>query len=394
MAMLVTGGAGFIGSALVRHLVQHTDQTVVTIDKLNYAGNQAALAAVKKHPQPVFYHANICNAAALQKIFSRHRITAVFHLAAESHVDRSIANPNAFIQSNIVGTFTLLEAVREYWQQLPVKEQVAFRFIHISTDEVFGDLGLNDHPPLKEQSCYIPSSPYSASKASSDHLVRAWQRTYGIPAIITHCANNYGPYQYPEKLIPFMIEQALRRRPLPIYGQGNQVRDWIHVNDHVRALQLIWEKGRIGQSYNISAQHQMTNIELVQQICQYLDEIKAETEAKEQAAAAGQKQADTAQKQVDTTPRQADTTQKQADARAKKEKQSAHHDPEAEGDSAATQSYADLITHVADRPGHDQRYALDASKLRQELGWQPQVEFDAGLKDTVRWYVEYFAAGN
>ncbi|HLR29010.1 MAG TPA: dTDP-glucose 4,6-dehydratase [Paenalcaligenes sp.] len=345
MAILVTGGAGFIGSALVRYLVQHTNYTVINVDKLNYAGNRKALEAIYEHPQHVFYKANVCDAEAMQRIFTRHKPCAVFHLAAESHVDRSIASPHNFIQSNIVGTFTLLETVRAYWHELPVKEQVAFRFVHISTDEVFGDLGLNERAPLKENAVYLPSSPYSASKASSDHLVQAWHRTYEIPSIITHCVNNYGPYQYPEKLIPFMVEQALRGRPLTIYGQGNQVRDWIHVEDHVRALHLIYEQGRIGQSYNISAHHQLSNIQLVQQICSQLDEIFAQRAQRPSTL-------------------------------------------------EAIGSFAALITHVTDRPGHDQRYALDAEKLRHELDWRPEISFVEGLKATVQWYVDYFEAGN
>lgn len=345
MAILVTGGAGFIGSALVRHLVQHTNHTVINVDKLNYAGNRQALAAVYDHPQHVFYKANICDTEALKQIFLRHKPSAVFHLAAESHVDRSIASPENFIHSNIVGTFSLLEAVRAYWQGLPVKEQVAFRLIHISTDEVFGDLGLNEHPPLKENSAYLPSSPYSASKASSDHLVQAWHRTYDIPFILTHCTNNYGPYQYPEKLIPFMVEQALRGRALTIYGQGHQVRDWIHVEDHVRALHLIYEQGRVGQSYNISAHHELNNLQLVQQICAHLDEIFAQRERRPAVL-----------QQISR--------------------------------------FAELITHVTDRPGHDQRYALDAEKLRHELGWQPEIRFAEGLRATVQWYVDYFEAGH
>lgn len=345
MVILVTGGAGFIGSALVRYLIRNTNYTVINVDKLSYAGNQKALKEVHQHPQHVFYKANICDAEGLKEIFERHKPGAVFHLAAESHVDRSIASPTNFIQSNIVGTFTLLEAVRAYWHELPVKEQVAFRFIHISTDEVFGDLGLNEYPPIKEGAAYLPSSPYSASKASSDHLVQAWHRTYEIPTIITHCANNYGPFQYPEKLIPFMIEQALKGRPLTIYGQGNQVRDWIHVEDHVRALHLVLEQGRIGQCYNISAHEQLSNIELVQRICTHLDEIFA------------------------SRPQRSPALQ-------------------------AVDSFADLITHVTDRPGHDQRYALNAEKLRHELGWRPEVSFADGLKSTVQWYVDYFESGN
>ena len=332
MAILVTGGAGFIGSALVRHLIEHTNQTIINVDKMDYSSSQQALAAVRTHPQYVFYHTNISHRQKLAEIFARHKPQAVFHLAAQTHVDRSIDSPRGFMESNIMGTFELLEVIRSYWHELPVKEQVAFRLIHISTDEVYGDLGLNDQPPLKEQSCYLPSSPYSASKAASDHLVRAWHRTYEFPVILTHCTNNYGPYQYPEKLIPYMINCALHERPLTIYGQGNQIRDWIHVTDHVRALHQIWAHGRIGQSYNISAEHRLTNIELVHKLCAHLDQIRPHQ----------------------TLP-----------------------------------SYAELITHVAERPGHDQRYALDASKLRYELGWQPEVDFEQGLRDTVRWYAEH-----
>lgn len=332
MAILVTGGAGFIGSALIRHLISHTHHTIINVDKMNYASNQQALSTVRDHPQYVFYQTNICAAEKLTEIMHRHKPEAVFHLAAQTHVDRSIAHPQSFIESNVVGTFHLLEVIRAYWQQLPVKEQVAFRLIHISTDEVYGDLGLNEQPPLTEQACYLPSSPYSASKAASDHLVRAWHRTYEIPVILTHSVNNYGPYQYPEKLIPFMIDRALRHKPLPIYGQGNQIRDWIHVDDHARALQMIWAQGRIGQSYHISAEHQLTNIELVHRLCQYLDELSP---------------------------------------------------------ARNLTSYAELITHVAERPGHDQRYALDASKLREELGWRPEVDFEQGLREAVAWYAQH-----
>lgn len=342
MSILVTGGAGFIGSALVRHLVQHTHYTIVNVDKLNYVAHRAALDSVRNHSQHVFYPLDIRNQHELLQIMRRHKPQAVFHLAAESHVDRSITGPEDFIQSNIVGTFRLLEAVRAYWAELPVKEQVAFRFIHVSTDEVYGDLGLEGQPPVKEHAAYLPSSPYSASKAASDHLVQAWYRTYEIPVILTHCTNNYGPYQYPEKLIPFMIDRALRRQPLTVYGPGHQVRDWIHVDDHVQALHLIWERGRIGQSYHVSAHQPISNIELIHNICALLDELA----------------------------------------------------PMKASEAKAGQGYAQLIKHVADRPGHDQRYALDASKLRQELGWAPKIDLAAGLSDTVAWYYQFFKAGN
>ena len=341
MALLVTGGAGFIGSALVRYLIRNTTHTVINVDKLTYAGNVQALRAVHQHPRYVFYRANICDAAQLQRIIARHKPRAVFHLAAESHVDRSIAGPEPFIQSNIVGTFTLLETLRDYWLTLSAQEQLEFRLIHVSTDEVYGDLGLNERPPIAEGAPYWPSSPYSASKASSDHLVQAWYRTYGLPSIVTHCVNNYGPFQYPEKLIPFMIRQALQDHPLTIYGQGEPIRDWLNDSDHVRALNLILRRGRVGQNYHISAHEQLSNLELVHRICAYLDELCGA----ELCALLRER---------------------------------------------GRRRFADLIVHVADRPGHDQRYALDASKLRQELGWQPEISLSTGLKDTVRWYVDYF----
>ena len=329
--LLVTGGAGFIGSAVVRYLIQHTPHTVINLDKLTYAGNLDSLQPIADCPRYHFEHADIGDAAALTRIFATYHPSAILHLAAETHVDRSIDGPAAFIQTNIVGTYTLLEAARRYWQHLAPEAKAQFRFHHVSTDEVFGDLEESEGY-FAETTPYAPSSPYSASKASSDHLVRAWHRTYGLPILITNCSNNYGPYHFPEKLIPLMILNALEGKPLPVYGQGEQIRDWLYVEDHARALYAVLTQGRPGETYAIGGHNEVRNIDVVHHICDLLEEL-------------------------------------------------APHKPE------GVLRYADLITHVTDRPGHDQRYAIDASKIQRELGWQPQETFTSGLRKTVAWYL-------
>ncbi len=330
MKILVTGGAGFIGSALVRHIIRYTADSVVNVDKLTYAGNLESLASVAEHPRHHFEQVDICNRAELDRIFAEHQPDAVMHLAAESHVDRSIDGPADFIQTNIVGTYTLLEAARAHWGRLDDTARAAFRFHHISTDEVYGDLEDPDEL-FTETTPYAPSSPYSASKASSDHLVRAWRRTYGLPTVITNCSNNYGPYHFPEKLIPLMILNALEGKLLPVYGQGTQVRDWLFVEDHARALYKVVTQGAVGETYNIGGHNERQNIEVVHAICDLLDELR---------------------------PRKDGT------------------------------SYRALITHVKDRPGHDQRYAIDASRIARELGWVPLETFASGIRKTVQWYLD------
>ncbi|MHB1100701.1 MAG: dTDP-glucose 4,6-dehydratase [Burkholderiales bacterium] len=325
--ILVTGGAGFIGSEVVRQFVRETPHSVVNVDKLTYSGNLESLKAVSGDPRYSFEHADICDSKALASIFERHEPDCVMHLAAESHVDRSISGPSEFIQTNVLGTYTLLEAARGYWQNLPGERKAQFRFHHISTDEVYGSLGENDL--FTEETPYRPNSPYSASKASSDHLVRAWHHTYGLPVVTTNCSNNYGPYHFPEKLIPLIILNAVNGRPLPVYGKGENVRDWLYVEDHARALRLVLEKGRIGETYNIGGRCERTNLEVVQTICAILDDI-----------------------------------------------------------FPSRAPHASLISFVADRPGHDYRYAIDASKIERELGWLPEESFDTGIRKTVQWYLD------
>ena len=329
MKLLVTGGAGFIGSAVVRHVIENTENEVLNVDKLTYAGNLESLARIAKNPRYTFSQTDICDRAALDELFENFQPDAVMHLAAESHVDRSIDGPAAFIQTNIVGTYSLLEAARKYWLSLTAEVKESFRFHHISTDEVYGDLeGTTDL--FKETTPYAPSSPYSASKASSDHLVRAWHRTYGLPTIVTNCSNNYGPYHFPEKLIPLVILNALDMKPLPIYGKGDQIRDWLFVEDHARALYQVVTTGAVGQTYNIGGHNEKQNIEVVKTICNILDELK----------------------------------------------------PQANG-----QKYESLIKFVEDRPGHDLRYAIDAGKIEKDLGWKPLETFETGIRKTVEWYL-------
>ena len=329
MRILVTGGAGFIGSALVRHLINDTDHEVLNLDKLTYAGVLASLAPVDQSPRYRFVQGDICDEALVGKLLAEFQPDVVAHLAAESHVDRSIDGPGAFIQTNVVGTFAMLNQARGYWESLPNERQASFRFHHISTDEVFGSLGEDGF--FTEATAYDPRSPYSASKASSDHLVRAWGHTYGLPVLVTNCSNNYGPYHFPEKLIPLVIIKAMNGEPLPVYGDGSNVRDWLYVEDHARALRTVFESGVPGETYNVGGNSERRNIDVVNAICAALDSQL----------------------------------------------------PRADG-----QSYASQITFVADRPGHDQRYAIDATKIAAELGWKPQQTFEEGIATTVAWYLD------
>ena len=327
--ILVTGGAGFIGSAVIRYLINETNSNVLNIDKLTYAGNLESLETVSNNPRYQFLHADICDKSAMTKAFDDFKPNIVMHLAAESHVDRSIDGPMDFIQTNIIGTYNLLEVARNYWQNLTEDKKSRFKFHHISTDEVYGDLEGTDDL-FTEETSYSPSSPYSASKASSDHLVRAWYRTYGLPVVVTNCSNNYGPYHFPEKLIPLVILNALDGKPLPVYGDGKQIRDWLYVEDHARALYLVATTAKVGETYNIGGHNEKQNIDVVKTICTILDNIKPRTDG---------------------------------------------------------QSYIQQITFVKDRPGHDLRYAIDASKIQQELNWQPQETFESGIQKTVEWYL-------
>lgn len=331
MTIFVTGGCGFIGSAFIRYLLKHTQHNVVNIDKLTYAANPQALVSVAANPRYQFVQADICDSSALKQLFLQHQPQAVVHLAAESHVDRSISGAADFIQTNINGTFTLLEAARHYWQTLTALQQAAFRFHHVSTDEVFGDLATAELPAFTEQTAYAPSSPYAASKAASDHLVRAWHRTYGLPVVLSNCSNNYGPWQHAEKLIPNTISKALAGQPIPIYGNGSQIRDWLYVEDHAQALYQVLTQGRVGESYNIGGNNQQRNIDVVTAICNLLDELAPNSTLKTQ--------------------------------------------------------HSKLITFVTDRPGHDVRYAVDSHKIMAELHWQPRHNFEQGLRQTVLWYL-------
>lgn len=334
MKILITGGAGFIGSAVVRHIIQNTSDSVVNLDKLTYAGNLENLTSVSNSQRYQFEQVDICDKGEVERVLSQHQPDTVMHLAAESHVDRSIDGPAEFIQTNIVGTYTLLEAVRQYWQDMELSHRESFRFHHISTDEVYGDL---PHPNedeaaaehlFTENTAYAPSSPYSASKASSDHLVRAWMRTYGLPVLVTNCSNNYGPYHFPEKLIPLIILNAIEQKALPVYGTGDQVRDWLHVEDHARALYEVVTKGKPGETYNIGGHNEKQNLEVVETICDILQELRPQVK-----------------------------------------------------------KYRELITYVQDRPGHDRRYAIDARKIKAELGWVPIETFESGIRKTVEWYL-------
>lgn len=330
--VVVTGGAGFIGSELVRQFIRETELTVVNVDRLTYAGNLESLASVEADPRYHFEQVDVCNADEMTRIFERYQPDAIMHLAAESHVDRSIDGPADFITTNIIGTYHLLEVARKYWSALEGTRKSAFRFHHVSTDEVYGSLG--DEGMFSETSAYAPNSPYSASKASADHLVRAWGTTYGLPVITTYSTNNYGPYQLPEKLIPRMVTEAIAGRPLPVYGDGMQIRDWLHVADHARALRLVLAEGETGSVYNIGARNERTNLEVVRSICAIMDEMLPSSQF-------------------------------------------------------GIGRYEELIRFVDDRPGHDQRYAIDASKIERELGWYPVESFDTALRDTIYWYLTH-----
>ena len=329
MKIIVTGGAGFIGSAVIRQYINDTENEIVNVDALTYAGNLESLAEVDQSSRYTFEHVDICDAGALERVFRQHQPDAIMHLAAESHVDRSIDGPAAFIQTNIVGTYNLLDVAKRYWDGLAEEKKSRFRFHHVSTDEVYGDLDETGY--FTEETSYEPSSPYSASKASSDHLVRAWHRTYGFPIVITNCSNNYGGYQFPEKLIPLVTLNALEGKPLPIYGKGNQIRDWLHVDDHARALRLVLETGKNGETYNIGGHNEKTNLEVVKTICGLLDKL------------------------VPQSP----------------------YIP-----------HESLITYVTDRPGHDLRYAIDADKIAADLGWTPEETFESGIEKTIHWYLD------
>jgi dTDP-glucose 4,6-dehydratase len=326
--LLITGGAGFIGSALVRQLMAETDAQIANVDLLTYAGNVESLGAARTDPRHRLHRLDICDAAAVRAVFERERPTAVLHLAAESHVDRSIDGPGAFVRTNVLGTFVMLGEATRYWKALDPAARERFRFVHVSTDEVFGSLGETGY--FTERTPYDPSSPYSASKAGSDHLARAWHRTYGLPVVITNCSNNYGPAQFPEKLIPLMIQKALAGAPIPVYGKGENVRDWLYVDDHARALRLALEQGVPGETYNVGGSNERRNIEVVRTVCTILDELR----------------------------------------------------PDPAG------PYDRLISFVTDRPGHDHRYAIDATKIRSELGWTPRENFESGIRKTVQWYLD------
>ncbi len=327
--VIVTGGAGFIGSALVRHLLEATDYRVVNLDKLTYAGHRASIRDIEDHPRHEFVHGDICDEQLIASLFEEEQPCGIFHLAAESHVDRSIDGPSEFVQTNVVGTTNLLEHALEYWNDLDDADRKSFRFLHISTDEVYGELG--DDGMFDEETPYDPNNPYAASKASADFFVRSWHHTYGLPILITNCANNYGPRQFPEKLIPVVLMKSLRGDPIPVYGDGTNVRDWIYVNDHVDAIHQVFEDGEPGEDYNIGSRCERQNIELVRTLCGILDD---------------------------------------------------------ELDDPAVDNHADLITFVEDRPGHDARYAIDPSKVEQEIGWQPATDFETGLRHTVQWYLD------
>ena len=332
MNIIVTGGAGFIGSSVIRHIIQNTEHNVLNVDKLTYAGNLESLASVSDNPRYHFSQTDICDSVNIEKLFCSFKPDIVMHLAAESHVDRSITGPADFIETNIIGTYRLLEITRQYYAKLDGNRKLTFRFHHVSTDEVYGDLEGTDNL-FVETTAYAPSSPYSASKASSDHLVRAWHRTYGLPVVITNCSNNYGPYHFPEKLIPLIILNALKGKSLPVYGDGLQIRDWLYVEDHARALLLVATKAKVGETYNIGGHNELKNIDVVESVCALLEELSPIK-------------------------------------------------------PLGVENYIDLITYVKDRPGHDLRYAIDSSKIQKELNWTPQEVFETGLRKTVKWYLD------
>jgi len=329
MAILVTGGAGFIGSNFVLSWLAAEREPLINLDKLTYAGNPANLASVEALPAYTFVRGDICDAGLIARLLEEHQPRAIIHFAAESHVDRSILGPEAFLETNITGTFTLLQAARQYCASLSAQDRASFRFLHVSTDEVYGTLSPSD-PPFREETAYAPNSPYAASKASSDHLVRAWVHTYGLPAIVTNCSNNYGPYQFPEKLIPLMITNALQGKPLPVYGDGQQVRDWLYALDHCSAIRTVLSQGRVGETYNVGGGNQRTNLEVVTTVCALLDELAPESPFR---------------------------------------------------------PHGQLLKYVTDRPGHDRRYAIDARKIQTELGWHAEESFETGLRKTVAWYL-------
>ena len=358
MKILVTGGSGFIGSNLVRLLVEEKGESVINLDKLTYAGNSESLVDLEGNSNYTFEQVDLCDAAALSAVFAKHQPDTVMHLAAESHVDRSIDGPGEFIQTNIVGTFNLLQASLGYWKSLPSQvsalksqpSQETFRFLHVSTDEVYGSLAA-DAPGFSETHAYDPHSPYSASKAASDHLARSWADTYGLPVLVTNCSNNYGPYQFPEKLIPVVILKCLRGEPIPVYGKGENIRDWLYVTDHAEALYAVLTKGRVGETYNIGGNNERTNIELVRTLCQIVEEFESQVPSSS-------------------------------------DKQNSQLEQPLGGSNSNTVSYESLITFVTDRPGHDMRYAIDPTKIRDELGWEPKEDFKSGFRKTVKWYLD------
>jgi len=380
MKILVTGGSGFIGSNLVRLLVEEKGASVINLDKLSYAGNSESLADLDGNPNYAFEQVDLCDAAALTEVFAKHQPDAVMHLAAESHVDRSIDGPGEFIQTNIVGTFNLLQASLAYWRSLPEAVRVEsssvetdsepescsslelktrtsncttksdFRFLHVSTDEVYGSLAA-DAPGFSETHAYDPHSPYSASKAASDHLARSWADTYGLPVLVTNCSNNYGPYQFPEKLIPVVILKCLRGEPIPVYGKGENIRDWLYVTDHAEALHTVLTKGRVGETYNIGGNNEQTNLDLIKQICKIVEEFESQVPSSS-------------------------------------DKQNSQLEQPLGGSNSNSVSYESLITFVTDRPGHDMRYAIDPTKIRDELGWVPKEDFASGFRKTVKWYLD------
>lgn len=369
MRILVTGGSGFIGSNLIHLLVEKKGESVINLDKLTYAGNTQSLADIESNPRYTFEQVDICDPASLARVFEKHQPDVVMHLAAESHVDRSIDGPGEFIQTNIVGTFNLLEAALAYWRSLPLAgaeelvpsqdekldnssngpTQQSFRFLHVSTDEVYGSLE-PDTLGFSETTPYDPHSPYAASKAASDHLARAWGDTYGLPVLVTNCSNNYGPYQFPEKLIPVVILKCLRGEPIPVYGNGENIRDWLYVTDHAEALYTVVTKGRVGETYNIGGNNERQNIELVHTLCSLMDELAPERMTFKSSAT--------------------------------------QQDSSSVSGNAGSRSFQDLITFVTDRPGHDMRYAIDSTKIRDELGWGPKEDFKSGFRKTVQWYLD------